>query len=113
FKTAEFDILYGEGISKTGEIVDIGAELGILEKSGAWYSYEGTRIGQGRDKAREALFNDPALEAELEAKIKEKGQAPDMERDGLELDDDEIEGLEESDTVELDIRLLDIDEDEE
>jgi len=113
FKTAEFDILYGTGISKTGEIVDIGAELGILEKSGAWYSYEGTRIGQGRDKAREALFNDPALEAELEAKIKEKGQAPDMERDGLELDDDEIEGLEESDTVELDIRLLDIDEDEE
>ena len=113
FKTAEFDILYGEGISKTGEIVDIGAELGILEKSGAWYSYEGTRIGQGRDKAREALFNDPALEAELEAKIKEKGQAPDMERDGLELDDDEIEGLEESDTVELDIRLLDLDEDEE
>ena len=112
FKTAEFDILYGEGISKTGEIVDIGAELGILEKSGAWYSYEGTRIGQGRDKAREALFNDPALEAELEAKIKEKGQAPDMERDGLELDDDEIEGLEESDTVELDIRLLDIDDDE-
>ena len=113
FKTAEFDILYGEGISKTGEIVDIGAELGILEKSGAWYSYEGTRIGQGRDKAREALSNDPALEAELEAKIKEKGQAPDMERDGLELDDDEIEGLEESDTVELDIRLLDLDEDEE
>ena len=113
FKTAEFDILYGEGISKTGEIVDIGAELGILEKSGAWDSYEGTRIGQGRDKAREALSNDPALEAELEAKIKEKGQAPDMERDGLELDDDEIEGLEESDTVELDIRLLDLDEDEE
>jgi len=113
FKTAEFDILYGTGISKTGEIVDIGAELGILEKSGAWYSYEGTRIGQGRDRAREAILNDPALEAELEAKIKEKGQAPDMERDGLELDDDEIEGLEESDTVELDIRLLDLDEDEE
>ncbi len=113
FKTAEFDILYGLGISKTGEIVDIGAELGILEKSGAWYSYEGTRIGQGRDKAKEALANDPALEAELEAKIKEKGQAPDMERDGLELDDDDIEGLEESDTVELDIRLLDMDEDEE
>ncbi len=113
FKTAEFDILYGTGICKTGEIVDIGAELGILEKSGAWYSYEGTRIGQGRDKAREAIMNDPALEAELEAKIKEKGQAPDMERDGLELDDDDIEGLEESDTVELDIRLLDMDEDEE
>ncbi|MBQ8334120.1 MAG: recombinase RecA [Clostridia bacterium] len=113
FKTAEFDILYGEGISKAGEIVDIGADLGILEKSGAWYSYEGTRIGQGRDKAREAIINDPALEAELEAKIKEKGQAPDMERDTLELDDDDIEGLEESDTVELDIRLLDMDEDEE
>ncbi len=112
FKTAEFDILYGIGISKAGEIVDIGADLGVLEKSGAWYSYEGTRIGQGRDKAREAIINDPALEAELEAKIKEKGQAPDMERDGMELDDDEIEGLEESDTVELDIRLLDLDDEE-
>ncbi|MBR4960992.1 MAG: hypothetical protein IKY52_08860 [Clostridia bacterium] len=68
-----------------------------------------TKLEIDRRRIREKIT---ALEAELEAKIKEKGQAPDMERDGLELDDDEIEGLEESDTVELDIRLLDIDDDE-
>ena len=107
FKSAEFDILYGEGISKIGEIVDIATELGLLEKSGSWYSYEGTRIAQGRDNAKKYIGNDPALEAELEAKIKENGRAPDMERD--DLDDDESLG----DDEDLDIRLLDLGEDEE
>ncbi len=105
FKSAEFDILYGEGISKTGEIVDIATELGFLEKSGSWYSYEGTRIAQGRDNAKKYIGNDPALEAELEAKIKENGRAPDMEQDSLDDDMDTDE--------ELDIRLLDLGEDEE
>ena len=105
FKSAEFDILYGEGISKTGEIVDIATELGLLEKSGSWYSYQGTRIAQGRDNAEKYIGGDPALEAELEAKIKENGRAPDMENDDL---DDDM-----NDDEELDIRLLDLGEDEE
>ncbi len=105
FKTAEFDILYGTGISKTSEIIEMATELGIIEKSGAWFSYEGNRLGQGRDNTRKFIENDPALEAELEAKIKEKGSAPDMERDPLADDLDE-------DSAELDIRLLDLGDDE-
>jgi len=102
FKTAEFDILYGTGISKTSEIVDMGVELGIIEKSGSWFSYEGSRLGQGRENTRIAIENDPALEAELEAKIKEKGQAPDMEFAAL---NEDFDG---DDNEELDIRLLDL-----
>lgn len=72
FKTAEFDIMFGKGISKEGEIVDMGSELGILQKSGAWYSYEGQKIGQGRDQVKQLLLDNPGLADELEAKIKEK-----------------------------------------
>jgi recombination protein RecA len=72
FRQAEFDILFNEGISKTGEMVDLGAEKGILEKSGAWYAYKGERIGQGRDQAREHLKTHPALAKEIEEKIREK-----------------------------------------
>ncbi len=69
FKTAEFDIMYGTGISHTGEIVDAGVELGVLKKSGAWFYYGETRLGQGRDNVK-VLFNDnPELAAEIEAKI--------------------------------------------
>lgn len=106
FKSAEFDILYGEGISKTGEIVDLATELGIIEKSGSWFSYDGNRIGQGRDNVKLAIKNDPALEAELEQKIKENGHAPDMDSD--ELSGDGIE----DDGEDLDIRLLDLDGDD-
>ena len=108
FKTAEFDILYGTGISKASEIVDMAVELGIIEKSGAWFSYDGSRLAQGRDNARIAIDNDPALMAELEAKIKEKGEAPDMDRSEAELDD-----FDEGDSEELDIRLLDLDDEAE
>ena len=59
FKEAEFDILYGTGISKEGELIDLGAELGIIEKSGAWYSFDGERIGQGRENAKEFLKEHP------------------------------------------------------
>lgn len=111
FKTAEFDILYGTGISKSSEIVEMGVNLGILDKSGSWISYEGSRIGQGRDNARVTIENDPALAAELEAKIKEKGQAPDMQlEDGDILGDDELDG-EDVDSA-LDIRLIDLDGDD-
>lgn len=71
FKEAEFDILYGKGISKEGEIVDIGVKTGVLTRSGAWFYYGETRIGQGRDNVRQLLSENPALAEELEAKITE------------------------------------------
>ncbi|MBP7821837.1 MAG: recombinase RecA [Saprospiraceae bacterium] len=72
FRTAEFDIIYGEGISKVGEIVDLGAEMEIIQKSGAWYSYNGAKIAQGRDGAKLFLHDNPELANEIELKIKEK-----------------------------------------
>ncbi len=71
FKQANFDILYGEGISRHGEIVDLGSELNIVEKSGAWYSYNGDRIGQGKDNAREFLRAHPEMALEIENRIRE------------------------------------------
>ncbi len=80
FRQAEFDILYGEGISKLGEIVDLGVDLNVIKKAGSWYSYGETRIGQGRDAAKQVLTDNPELAEELEAKIREalaaKAQAP-------------------------------------
>ena len=72
FKTAEFDIMYGEGISKTGEILDIGVELDIIEKSGSWFSYGGSKLGQGRDSVKSILKDNPELMEELEHKILEQ-----------------------------------------
>jgi recombination protein RecA len=72
FKQAEFDIMYGEGISREGEVLEIGVNLGVLEKSGAWYIYNGDRLGQGKDNARDFLKENPALAREIEAKIREK-----------------------------------------
>ncbi len=70
FKQAEFDIMFGEGISKFGELVDYGVKLDIIDKSGAWFSYEDKKLGQGREKVKEAFKEDPALAAEIEEKIK-------------------------------------------
>ena len=70
FKTAEFDILFGEGISREGEIIDMGVNARIIEKSGAWYAYNGEKIGQGRDNAREFLRENPDLAHEIENKIR-------------------------------------------
>jgi recombination protein RecA len=72
FKEAVFDIMYGQGISLEGEILDMGVEHGFVEKSGAWYSYNGDRIGQGRDNSREYLRENPALAQEIHNKIREK-----------------------------------------
>ena len=72
FKTAEFDIMYGEGISKVGEIVDLGVNYGIIKKSGAWFSYGETRLGQGRDNVKNLFKNDKALADEREKQIREK-----------------------------------------
>ncbi len=70
FRKAEFDIMYGEGISKVGEIVDLGVEFGIVNKSGSWYSYGDTKLGQGRDAVKKLLKDNPELADELEAKIR-------------------------------------------
>ncbi len=70
FKTAEFDILYGEGISREGEIIDMGVEAKVLEKSGSWYAYNGEKIGQGKDNAREFLRENLDLRAEIENKVR-------------------------------------------
>ena len=71
FKQAEFDVMFAEGISKTGELVDIGVERKIVDKSGAWFSYGAERIGQGRDAAKEFLKMHPAVAREIETKIHE------------------------------------------
>jgi len=75
FKQAEFDILYGEGISREGEIIELGSNLKLVEKSGAWYSYKGEKIGQGKDNAREYLKEHPEVSAEIEAKIRAHAKA--------------------------------------
>jgi len=72
FKKAEFDIMYGEGISKLGEIVDLGAELNVIKKSGSWFSYGETKLGQGRDAVKQLLKDNPELADELEKKIKDQ-----------------------------------------
>lgn len=71
FKEAEFDIMYGEGISKTGDILDLATEINVVEKSGAWYSYEGEKIGQGRDNAKKYLTEHPEICVELDAKVRD------------------------------------------
>jgi recombination protein RecA len=71
FKTVEFDILYGKGISIKGEIIDIGVEAGIIEKSGTWYSYEGERMGQGRENVKTFLEENPDISAAIEIAVRE------------------------------------------
>jgi recombination protein RecA len=72
FRQAEFDIIYGEGISKQGEIIDMGVELGIIQKSGSWFSYNNDKLGQGRESVKQLMSDNPELAAEIEAKIREK-----------------------------------------
>ena len=74
FKTVEFDIMYGEGISKTGEILDLASKDGIVEKSGAWYSYNGDRIGQGRENAKTFLKENPEIASQIEDSIRASSQ---------------------------------------
>ena len=72
FKKVEFDIMYGQGISKAGEVIDMGVDFDILQKSGSWYSYDGTKLGQGREAVKEFLEDNPELMADVEGKIREK-----------------------------------------
>src|SRR5690606_12838619 len=79
FRVAEFDILFGEGISKAGEIIDLGVDFNIIKKSGSWFSYGDTKLGQGRDAVKTLLLDNPDLMDELETKIKAEVTAEKME----------------------------------
>ena len=108
FRSAEFDILYGQGISRTGELIDMGVALDIIKKSGAWLYYNGDKLGQGRDKARQNLEENPELFAEIEGKIRAMSDKVDMlddEGQEFELDEDEDDGF--------DIRTLELPSEEE
>ncbi len=93
FKVAEFDIIYGKGISKASEIVDIASELDIIEKSGSWFSYNGERIGQGRDNVRKFLEANPDIFAEVEEKIRRQSSEIEMveEEAGADENDDDFD----------------------
>jgi recombination protein RecA len=71
FKQAEFDIIYGVGISREGSLIDLGVEVGIVKKAGAWYTYEADQLGQGKENARAFLIDNPDLANDIEAKIRE------------------------------------------
>ncbi|MBE6629504.1 MAG: recombinase RecA [Ruminococcaceae bacterium] len=104
FKVAEFDILYGKGISRAGELVDIGLALDVIQKSGSWFSYNGERLGQGKDNIRKLLETDAALFAEIEEKIRTNFKAV---IDGGE----ETFDIEEDEEEEFDLRALGMDDD--
>ena len=82
FKEAEFDIMFGKGISREGDILDLAANCDVVNKSGAWYSYNGDRIGQGRENAKQTLANNPELMAEIEKLVRDKYN---LEADGANL----------------------------
>ena len=105
FKTAEFDIIYGKGISKMSEIIDVGLLLGILERSGAYFFYNGERLGQGKENTRKTLEENPALLAEIEEKIRNSASA-DL------TDENDILSEEDDDDVAFDIASLGLGEDE-
>jgi len=92
FKQVEFDIMYGEGISKTGELIDLGVKAGVVEKSGAWYSYGDERIGQGRENVKTFLKENTAMALEIEDKIRAAhGLEFDMSSSGDDSQDDIVE----------------------
>ena len=104
FRVAEFDILYGKGISRDGEILDYAITLDVIKKSGSWFSYEGERIGQGKDNVRKLLEGNPELAAEVEQKVRAALES------GAIGGDDEFELEEDGDEDDFDIRVLDSDD---
>jgi len=97
FKIVEFDIMYGEGISKIGEIIDLGVELAIIGKSGSWFSYEGSKIGQGRESVKKMLEDNPELAVEIEKKIRNKF------KDGVELPEEPLTPEEAKEAIESEV----------
>jgi recombination protein RecA len=89
FKQVEFDIMYGEGVSKLGEVLDLGVKAGIVEKSGAWFSYDSIRIGQGRENAKTFLKENPEIAARIEAAVRGKtDEVAEVMMTGPEAEDD-------------------------
>ena len=82
FKVVEFDLMYGKGISKVGELIDLGTKAGVVEKSGAWYAYKGEKIGQGRENAKIYLQKNPNFAAEIEKIIRDEASAISKELEG-------------------------------
>lgn len=100
FRIAYFDIMYGEGISKAGEIIDLGVDLEVIKKSGSWYSYNDTKIAQGRDSAKQFLLDNPEVANEIEAIVKAKygvGAAADLVEENVDAEVMEVEEVEEID----------------
>ena len=91
FKTAEFDILYGSGISKSSEVIDMAIQLGIIEKSGAWFYYDGDRLGQGKDNVRKLIESDKELMDKLEGLVRAKVAEADADEETIEMTDDDFE----------------------
>ena len=120
FKVAEFDIIYGKGISKSGEIVDIGIDLGIVQKSGSWFSYNGERIGQGKENAKNYIESDENLLKEIEEKIKAQsdkidlasGDAYSLEDEDDELGEPDFDLEVDGEEGEMDLRILDVSADD-
>jgi len=124
FKRCEFDIMFGEGISKSGEIIDLGVEYGIITKSGSWFSYNGSKLAQGRDAAKQVIADNPELAEELEAlimqalkeaetdrskrpsKSKSKSKGKDKDKEA----EPEVEAAADDDDVDIDADADDIDD---
>ena len=102
FKIAEFDILYGKGISKSGELLDIGVDLDVVEKSGSWFSFDGVRIGQGKDNARKYIEENPECMEEIERRIRQLSDKIDLDMTNNDLDG--ISG-DDADDYDIDIPL--------
>lgn len=100
FKVAEFDILYGKGISKSGELLDIGVDLDIVEKSGSWFSFDGVRIGQGKDNARKYIEENPECMEEIERRIRQLSDKID-----LDMTNNDLDGISGDDTDDYDIDI--------
>ena len=98
FKVVEFDLMYGKGISKVGELIDLGAKAEIVEKSGAWYAYKGEKIGQGRENAKIYLEQNPKVAAEIEMSIREKAGVITKKIEGNPLDQEKIEASQKEET---------------
>jgi recombination protein RecA len=103
FRVAEFDILYGKGISRAGELVDIGLALDVIQKSGSWFSYNGERLGQGKDNIRKMLESDEKLFAEIEAKVRAMSDQMETVEETFDVDDEEDD---------FDLRALKLGDDE-
>jgi len=95
FRTVEFDIMYGEGISKMGELLDLGVKAGIVEKSGSWFSYDSERVGQGRENAKQFLRDNPDMAMDIENKVKANAGIIVDAISGVSITDDDDEGDEE------------------